>query len=230
METKICNKCKKELPKNTEYFYKKTTTSKLANGEYKKYYSFKNICISCWSTKSKVYRTNKLLERYSCNTIEEAHQIINNNISKRKKKYNYNERLSKAEIAKYYRDNLTEPYLVRIWNKKGVRITHEMFKKYPNIIISIKMMLEMKRGYKITKPSNIDYLLNLSLGTSFKEKRKIRTRFYIRQHTENLTDYYVRNVFYLPITKEERKLIPQEIIKAKREQIKLKRLCHTQNN
>lgn len=74
----------------------------------------------------------------------------------------------------------------------------------------------------------------LNKGKKYQEKRKVYLNKYSKEQRENLTDYYIICSLIYNNNKMNKLIksteIPKEIIKVKREQLKLHRLCHIQNN
>ncbi len=66
METKICTKCKKEFPKTLEYFFRRITKQKLANGNIAEYETFRSCCKKCHGNKGEECRIKKRCEEMGC--------------------------------------------------------------------------------------------------------------------------------------------------------------------
>lgn len=222
METKVCTKCKQEFPLTSKYFHKRSDGSS----------SFRSHCIICTRLKNNQRSLIRAMLKTSVNTEQEYKNLVLHNLRKRgferrKYKYDNNEVLTKAEYAKAARNNLSISYLCSIYRKRGIKITPKILKKYSNIIISLRMLQNMKRAYKYTKiPKN--YNINFDFKGDKILAKKTILKEYQQAQRNKLTDYYVLNQFVYNLKlkgNELKQILPLEVIEAKRNQLKLHREC-----
>jgi len=70
-KTKICCSCKKEFPRNREFFFKKTMKQKTADGTIKTYHSFRSDCKDCHAKKGNNRRLKKRFKELGIDSLEE---------------------------------------------------------------------------------------------------------------------------------------------------------------
>lgn len=134
MKNKICCTCKKELPRNEKYFFRKTERQILSTGEEKIYYSFRSNCKECHAKKVSLIRLKKQCEKYGC-TPENYKEAYSKKQAYDKLKYK--ELLDIPQSKRHYiREKIDKGYefiSIEKWNidtKENTRIGNINKRKY----------------------------------------------------------------------------------------------------
>jgi hypothetical protein len=120
--TKICRRCKEELPATTEFFFEKICKYKLVDGTNKIAYSLRHICKECHTKKITFKKRLKRCKELNCDIIG-YEKWIKENVGKSEynQKYKWMDRLNmsdslkldmKREIRKGYIFTTLEKYVI----------------------------------------------------------------------------------------------------------------------
>jgi Holliday junction resolvase-like predicted endonuclease len=200
-ENKICCSCKKEYPKNKEYFFVKTSKEILASGKIAIYKGFRSNCKKCHGIKGNQRRIKKRCKELDCNVSD-----YRENWKKQYSETRTIDLISKKELTQGQYNHFMK--LIR----NGFNIN------YKEYLVRVKL----------SKKEKINRLIKIVLSKQkyfTKEDKKLALRMYANNEKERLTDAYVANMTMKCKISE----LTPEIIETKRNILKLKRELKSNN-
>jgi len=202
METKICIRCKKELPKTLEYFFKRIIKQKLSDGSIVEYPTFRSYCKICNAEKGEERRKAKRCKELNCKVEDYRENWKAQYTNTRTIDLEARNNLTKGEYSNYI-------YFIR----------HGYVSNYKEYLIHVeKSKVERNERLRNEVLSKQKYFT--------KEDKRGALRMYANNEKDRLTDSYIAHHLF----KSKIGDLTPEIIETKRNIIKLKRELRKKHN